>query len=258
MDTLLALIARTHPMILHLPIGVLFVIVSLEVFSIFKQQPDEPTVRWRHRRDLAILLALTAPAAAITGWLLADHTNSIGQTTQLHRWIGIAFAGLTPLLLFAALRQASKLYTPILIAAAALCIPTGHYGAALTHGPGYLTAPLRQSTTPTESPTIAVAIENPSYTTDIIPIFESTCYSCHGESKQKGSLAMHTPEDLLYGGESAPAIIPGNAKASEIVYRLSLPLEDELHMPPESKPQLSQAQIQTVINWINNGAQYDD
>lgn len=252
MDTLLALFGRLHPMVLHLPIGVLFVIIATETIALVKRDPSQPHTPWPLRRTLATLLALTALFTALTGWFLAGDTT--GDTVQLHRWLGIAFAALTPALLLFTLRSAPRAYLATLGLTAALSLPVGHFGATLTHGEGFLTAPLRAATS---HETLTVAIDNPSYTDHIAPIFATHCYSCHGQTKQKGSLAMHTPEDLTFGGESAPAIVPGNAKASEIAFRMGLPANDDMRMPPESKPQPTQAEIQTVINWINNGAEYD-
>ena len=53
----------------------------------------------------------------------------------------------------------------------------------------------------------------------IRPLLAQNCYKCHSEEagKAKGELLLDTREGLRKGGDSGPAIVPGNAKASRLI-----------------------------------------
>ena len=84
------------------------------------------------------------------------------------------------------------------------------------------------------------------------PLLVSKCYECHSaEAKEpKGGLTLDTREGLRRGGESGPAVVPGNVAASLLV--AALRHEDGLEMPPKDK--LTDQQIATVVRWIEMGA----
>jgi hypothetical protein len=91
----------------------------------------------------------------------------------------------------------------------------------------------------------------------IVPILQSRCYSCHGTKKQKGKLRMDTPEHLLKGGKNGEIIMPGNSTESELLKRVLLPLEDDDHMAPKGKLQLTKNQVALLKWWIDEGASFD-
>jgi len=95
------------------------------------------------------------------------------------------------------------------------------------------------------------------YRQTIAPIFAERCTGCHGSEKQKGKLALHTPEAIQKGGLDGPVIVPGKPGESEMLRRLRLPLEDEDHMPPKDRAQPSAEQIAALENWIAAGASFD-
>ncbi len=53
---------------------------------------------------------------------------------------------------------------------------------------------------------------------DIRPIFETKCNQCHGSEKQMNGLRLDTRQPAFEGGESGPAILPGNS-AGSLLYR---------------------------------------
>jgi hypothetical protein len=59
---------------------------------------------------------------------------------------------------------------------------------------------------------------------------------------------------LLRGGNSAAAIVPRHPSGSLLVTRISLPLDDDDHMPPEGETQLSADDIALVVAWVERGA----
>jgi len=139
-----------------------------------------------------------------------------------------------------------------------LIIITGHLGGSLTHGSDYLT----KSWTLT-SDTVALRKPIPNvqeamvYPDVIQPILQTKCYSCHGKNKQKGKLRMDDSLRLMKGGKDGPVIIPGNVEKSEMAKRISLPREDDDHMPPKEKPQPTEQEIALIHWWIKSGASFD-
>src|SRR5687767_4405366 len=67
---------------------------------------------------------------------------------------------------------------------------------------------------------------------EIAPILIKRCSECHGADKQKAELRLDSRSESLKAGESGmPALVPGNADASEIVKRVTHADPDEV-MPP--------------------------
>lgn len=85
----------------------------------------------------------------------------------------------------------------------------------------------------------------------IRPVLVSQCYSCHSSrnSDIKGGLALDSKEGLLKGGDSGPAIIPGNPEKSLLIQALEY---TEFQMPPDEK--LSSNVINDFKVWIKRGA----
>ncbi len=59
---------------------------------------------------------------------------------------------------------------------------------------------------------------------------------------------------LMKGGKDGKVIIAGNAKESDLIKRLLLPVDNEDHMPPKEKSQPSENQIALLDWWISQGA----
>ena len=91
------------------------------------------------------------------------------------------------------------------------------------------------------------------------PILQARCVGCHGEEKSKGKLRLDSFEAVMKGGSDAGSdnVKPGNAKDSESIMRIHLPLDDDDHMPPEDKDQLTKQEIQVLKFWVQSGAKKD-
>src|SRR5207342_1264185 len=50
-----------------------------------------------------------------------------------------------------------------------------------------------------------------SFSADIRPVFEGSCWKCHGGAIQLSKLDLRTRSGALKGGARGPAIIPGKA-----------------------------------------------
>lgn len=103
-----------------------------------------------------------------------------------------------------------------------------------------------QSAKPTE---VIQPPDGPRYETEIRPVLTQKCGLCHGKSPRKGDLNLLELAGLLRGGESGPAIVPGDPEKSHV---FTAPRDGE--MPPEGNPPLSAEELETIRLWIANGA----
>ena len=93
-----------------------------------------------------------------------------------------------------------------------------------------------------------------TYAKDIRPIFEQTCFKCHGPEKQKGKLRLDSLEAVLKGGEDGKILKPGDSAGSDVVAAVAR-LDDEKAMPPADKGKpLTKVQIGLIRAWIDQGA----
>ncbi len=99
-----------------------------------------------------------------------------------------------------------------------------------------------------------VAAKTIDFSSDIQPIFESTCLKCHGEEKPKSGFALDNREHALKGGENGIDIIPGNSAKSSLVHFISGLVEDMQMPPPKKGEPLSREQIGLIRAWIDQGA----
>jgi hypothetical protein len=91
----------------------------------------------------------------------------------------------------------------------------------------------------------------------VYPILEAKCFSCHSSRKQKGDLRLDGIENILKGGEHGSIVEVGLPDSSTLYARLILPLEDEDHMPPNEKSQLSSAAIDAIHLWVKYGFDFE-
>ena len=100
------------------------------------------------------------------------------------------------------------------------------------------------------------AAERETYKEVIVPILRGKCYQCHadaadnpsGKKKIKAKLALTSLDLIKKGGDEAPAAVPGNLEESLMIERIKLPHDDDDHMPPEGKPQITEHEL-TVLEW---------
>lgn len=92
------------------------------------------------------------------------------------------------------------------------------------------------------------------YARDIQPLFQAHCYECHGPKKQKNGFRLDR-RSRAFSGMVRHNIIPGSS-ASSRVYRRVIDGQSGLQMPPEDA--LSKEQIETIRQWIDEGAQWPD
>jgi mono/diheme cytochrome c family protein len=95
------------------------------------------------------------------------------------------------------------------------------------------------------------AAEPSDYARDVKPILKVHCFRCHGPLKSESGLRLDTKALAVKGGESGPALTPGNLATSKLVQRITA--DADSRMPPEGDP-LSNSEIATLKKWIAAGA----
>jgi hypothetical protein len=94
------------------------------------------------------------------------------------------------------------------------------------------------------------------YNAEIKPIINQKCISCHGGVKKKGGFSLLFREEALSPTASGkPAIIPGDAKNSDMIRRLHYK-DPEERMPYKEEP-LSKQEIELLTRWIDEGAKFE-
>jgi mono/diheme cytochrome c family protein len=88
-------------------------------------------------------------------------------------------------------------------------------------------------------------------------LLEQRCGGCHNDDKRNGGFSVSTYDFLLVGGDTGRAIVEGNVEASEVLYRIGLPADDEAFMPAEGKTPLTAAQVAILRWWVGAGAPRD-
>jgi len=74
-----------------------------------------------------------------------------------------------------------------------------------------------------------------SYAQEIRPIFEASCFRCHGADRPKAGLRLDSLEVVLQGSKEGKVVIPGQSEKSKLVIAVSR-LNREIAMPPEPRP----------------------
>ena len=93
----------------------------------------------------------------------------------------------------------------------------------------------------------------------VAPVLKQYCYKCHSEvqKKEKGKLVLDNLQ--RFGQKISPTgiIKPGNPEASSFFTCMTLPPNDDDHMPPAKEAQVPAAGIAIIKAWIAEGASLD-
>ena len=92
---------------------------------------------------------------------------------------------------------------------------------------------------------------------EILPILNNNCLACHNQTKPKGGLIMETPQTILKGGDTGPAVVP-KKPAQSLLLKVAAHQDPELIMPPAEnkvaalpfKPE----ELGLLQLWIEQGA----
>lgn len=244
-------IGRVHPLVVHFPIVLVLIPLLLEgLRRIWQWQFDARLMPF-----LMTLAIGSALVSVLAGFLLYQSGEYSGDLVNDHLAGGVALALCLNLSGLALYLHWDKLFLTALLLANLLLVYTGHLGGSLTHGTAYLTELLPDWNTevaPIEQKPLA---ELNVFDEIVMAVFEAKCLSCHNPQKAKGKLVMSSYEAILKGGESGEALLDSNSLSGSALYhRIALPLEDEDHMPPRGKAQLSEVESQLIAWWIQSGA----
>ena len=85
----------------------------------------------------------------------------------------------------------------------------------------------------------------------IRPVLVRECYECHSAAKEEpgGGLRLDFRDGARKGGESGPAVVPGDVSASLLISAMR---HESFEMPPKKK--LDQLIIDDFVRWIADGA----
>lgn len=99
--------------------------------------------------------------------------------------------------------------------------------------------------------------EKIDFSSQVKPILNKRCISCHGGVKQNGGFSVlfqHEAVDTLESGKFA--IIPGKPEHSEMIRRIN-EKDPELRMPYKEQP-LTKDEVAILTKWIEQGAEWGD
>ena len=208
-----------HPIVVHFPIA-LVITAALVEFVAMLARTERPT-------QFTLISLLVAGAAGVvacwSGWGLADEGYGGGWELDLHRWLGVATAGLVVLLAIVAViafrsarRWATGTVRAGILFAALMVGATGHFGGDMVWGGSLLMEALfpepvavapsvPEPITPVPATTDDDTTADPSvdgegetvgavtpaqiskvvsFRTDIAPILDRHCWKCHGPAER--------------------------------------------------------------------------
>jgi uncharacterized membrane protein len=252
-------IGRFHPLTVHFPIALFMLVPILELVG--------SNSRFSYLRLSAgfVLGLATAGAivAAMLGWCLARSGGYSGPLLTQHMWGGISLAAVCWLCWM--LRVSSDrpgrglVYAIALTTGVVLVLWTGYRGGQLSEGEDrlseYMPVRLRHTLRISDArPAVSLTGANTFYAARVEPIFTARCITCHGPQKHKANLRLDSYSSLMRGGKDGPVIRAGNAQASDLFRRITLPADHDDFMPKDPRRPLSAGQVKLIGLWITAGA----
>ena len=249
---------KLHPLLVHLPIGVLIALFFLEAANYFV-----PSAHLKPACNLLLWMAVvTAIPTVVVGTILANTGGYGSEDLVWHKWLGVVTALLSIWLLvlrnFLAQRNKPETaYYTLLVVNVLFLSATGHYGGSLTHGSNYLTEDLPDEVraflgddpysmdglATMESSKVEETLSNYDFAKDINPITSNYCVNCHGEEKQKGGLRLDGIDPDMVHGKDAET------------WRAMLDMVNSGEMPPKEEKQLTDEERRVLVDWITASIQ---
>ncbi|MBS1544063.1 MAG: chitobiase/beta-hexosaminidase C-terminal domain-containing protein [Bacteroidetes bacterium] len=234
---------RLHPLLVHFPVTLVLLGVGFLIFA--ESESSRPLLQ-----TVLLAAALTSSLTAISGFFLSKEGGYDHDVLTYHRWAGVMLSILSAILYYAISSGRSRQVIRSSAALSTLAVViAGHLGATLTHGEGYLTAPLFG-----KSGSETYKVDSTMFSQSIGKVMEAKCFGCHNRSKAKGDLVLTSAESILKGGKHGSLWKPGDPSGSLIIQRLELGMDEKNHMPPKDKPQLTASEMKLINHWIAVGA----
>jgi hypothetical protein len=100
---------------------------------------------------------------------------------------------------------------------------------------------------------VEAPVDSQFFEVKIRPVLAQSCYKCHSAQAEriKGGLLLDSREGLLKGGDSGPAIVPGEPEKSRLIVAIRYK-DEQLQMPP--KEQLPTEVVADFEKWVKAGA----
>lgn len=102
---------------------------------------------------------------------------------------------------------------------------------------------------------LADGAEGPNFATDVWPILEAKCVTCHGPEDAFNRLRLDSAAAILKGGKNGKVLVPGDLEGSPMYVRTTLPADDLDIMPAEGDP-LTPDEVEALGAWISAGADF--
>ena len=115
-------------------------------------------------------------------------------------------------------------------------------------------AAVRLSAQAEKSP-VPTAAQIEFFEANIRPVLIDTCGECHTDD-EKGDLRTDSRAALLKGGETGPAIVPGEPDKSLMIHVIRR--DEGFPRMPKSKPKLPAATVAAFVEWVRQGAPWPD
>ena len=185
-------LGKFHPVIIHLPIGALYLTFCLALLEkIFKSKYVIPI---RFGLLFSFVFALFS---CFLGYFLSIGGDYSEAILDKHMWLGISTALFIGILLW--LHKKSnyeKYFIPLFVFTIVLLSITGHFGGSITHGNDYLKIPeFNKDYKVVKLDSVAL------YSHVIQPILDNKCVKCHNQNKSKGGLILDSQNAIIKGGE---------------------------------------------------------
>jgi uncharacterized membrane protein len=260
-------IGHFHPLVVHLPIGILIFTFILELIQLKSKTKFDQAI------FIGIFLGtIFVIVAALMGWLLSldgGYDEKLLNNHQYAGWILCFFCFVLVIVkkYFPALSYFNQLNKSLWGIIIVVLFLVGHFGGSITHGADYLALDLSAGNKEVKK---ALSIDSVSalppekqaqvnmYEGLIYPLLDAKCIQCHNSEKKKGNLQLTSIDLILKGGKKGPAITAFNAQESLIIQRMLLDPASDKHMPPKGKPQLNNKEINLIYWWVQHGASIND
>lgn len=243
---MMTFVGKLHPLLVHLPIGFLLLGIILHSWESVDKRKNFSSVI----DPIFFLGSIAATLSCLTGLQLMNGGEYDIVILERHRNTGITLSILSFITWYLYKKNLSQKLKHFIVTVLTIFIfITGHYGGTLTHGSGFISI-----TKENEETNSIVNIQEAVVYKDLIhPILTKKCVACHGPEKMKGKLRLDTEAFIRKGGKLGNPVI----KEAFLLKRILLPPDDEEHMPPKEKGQLTTDEISLIKWWINEGADFN-
>lgn len=91
------------------------------------------------------------------------------------------------------------------------------------------------------------------FESEVRPLLSQHCHECHSGDEPDGGLSLDRHQAILRGGDSGPAVVPGDPNASLLISAVNY---QDLEMPPNQ--QLDAKSISVLEKWVQQGARWPE